>query len=172
MPAIVASRTRGITAEVTNDGDETAEAVQVHAELNVDGEVVAEGEQIVDFLSGGETEEVVFVFSDVPAGADIELRVASFKGTKHFQVVLRRALVRVSDRRAVRSASVPEPDQALVGSAASEWPSRSPWVVGTRREAASTPAKQRDGGEMALPARLYTSQTPMALGRHDGGESC
>ena len=67
------------SAELTNHGDETAEAVQVRAELIADGEVVAEGEQIVDFLSGGKTEELVFVFTDVPTGAQIELRVASFK---------------------------------------------------------------------------------------------
>lgn len=65
--------------ELANQGDETAEAVQVRAELIVDGEVVAEGEQIVDFLSGGKTEELVFVFNDVPTGANIEVRVASFK---------------------------------------------------------------------------------------------
>jgi uncharacterized protein (TIGR02588 family) len=68
-----------VTAEVTNDGDETAEAVQVQAEMTVDGNVMGEAEQIVDFLSGGETEEVVFIFSDVPAGAEIEVSVASFK---------------------------------------------------------------------------------------------
>ena len=67
------------SAEVTNHGDETAEAVEIRAELIVGGEVVAEGEQIVDFLSGGKTEELVFVFADVPSGAQIELRVASFK---------------------------------------------------------------------------------------------
>ena len=67
------------SVELTNHGDETAEAVQVRAELITDGEVVAEGEQIVDVLSGGKTEELVFVFADVPTGAHIELRVASFR---------------------------------------------------------------------------------------------
>jgi uncharacterized protein (TIGR02588 family) len=70
---------RYVPAEVTHDGDETAEAVQVQAEMTVDGNVMGEAEQIVDFLSGGETEEVVFIFSDVPAGAEIEVSVASFK---------------------------------------------------------------------------------------------
>ena len=60
------------SAELTNHGDETAEAVQVRAELIADGE-------IVDFLSGGKTEELVFVFTDVPPGGRVELRVASFK---------------------------------------------------------------------------------------------
>jgi uncharacterized protein (TIGR02588 family) len=67
------------SAELTNHGDETAEAVQVRAELIAGDAVVGEGEQIVDFLSGGQTEELVFVFADVPPGAQIELRVASFK---------------------------------------------------------------------------------------------
>ena len=68
-----------IAAEVTNEGDETAENVQVRAEVKVEDEVVAEGEQIIGFLSGDETEEVVFVFHELPADADVELAVASFK---------------------------------------------------------------------------------------------
>jgi uncharacterized protein (TIGR02588 family) len=64
---------------VTNQGDETAENVQVRAEVNVEDEVVAEGEQVIDFLSGDETEEVVFVFDELPANAEVELTVASFK---------------------------------------------------------------------------------------------
>lgn len=70
---------RYVTGEVRNSGDETAEAVQVVAEVTVDGEVVAEGEQLVDFLSGGETEEVVFVFDDGGSpNVEPELRVASY----------------------------------------------------------------------------------------------
>jgi uncharacterized protein (TIGR02588 family) len=69
---------RYVSAEVRNDGDETAEAVQVVAELSVDGEVVADGEQVVDFLSGGETQEIVFVFDTVAPDAEILLRVASY----------------------------------------------------------------------------------------------
>lgn len=69
---------RYVSAEVKNDGDETAEAVQVVAELSVDGEVVADGEQVVDFLSGGETQEIVFVFDTGPPDAEILVRVASY----------------------------------------------------------------------------------------------
>ena len=47
-----------VTARVRNSGDDTAQAVQVRAELTVDGEVVAEGEQTIDFLSGAESERV------------------------------------------------------------------------------------------------------------------
>ncbi len=67
-----------VSAEVRNDGDETAEAVQVVAELSVAGKVVADGEQVVDFLSGGETQEIVFVFDAVAPDAEIHLRVASY----------------------------------------------------------------------------------------------
>jgi len=67
-----------LTGEVRNSGDETAEAVQVVAELIVDGEVDANGEQVVDFLSGGETEEVVFIFEQVPPEAEPRARVASY----------------------------------------------------------------------------------------------
>lgn len=75
----VEGRQSYISAQVTNHGDETAEAVQVHAAMSVDGVVVAEGDQTVDFLSGGKSEEVVFVFTDVGTNADIELRIVSFK---------------------------------------------------------------------------------------------
>jgi uncharacterized protein (TIGR02588 family) len=77
-PRVVATQTY-ISAEVTNEGDETAENVQVHAEMKVDDEVVSEAEQIIDFLSGDEAEEVVFVFAHMPPNAEVELTVASFK---------------------------------------------------------------------------------------------
>ncbi len=68
-----------LTARVRNAGDETAEAVQVIAELTVDGEVIADGEQHIDFLSGGEAEEVVFILDETAPGAGADLRVASYK---------------------------------------------------------------------------------------------
>lgn len=67
-----------VTAEVRNTGDETAQAVQVSAELKLGLKVVAEGEQTIDFLSGGESERAVFVFDQVGPGAEVELRAASF----------------------------------------------------------------------------------------------
>ncbi len=44
----------------------------------MDGEVVADGEQVVDFLSGGETQEIVFVFDTTAPDPEILLRVASY----------------------------------------------------------------------------------------------
>jgi uncharacterized protein (TIGR02588 family) len=70
---------RYLTGEVRNGGDETAEAVQVIGELTIDGEVVAAGEQFIDFLSGGETEEIVFIFDRAAPEAETSLRVASYK---------------------------------------------------------------------------------------------
>lgn len=67
-----------VTAEVRNTGDETAQAVQISAELKLGAEVLAEGEQTIDFLSGGESERAVFIFEEVAPGAQVELRAASF----------------------------------------------------------------------------------------------
>jgi uncharacterized protein (TIGR02588 family) len=67
-----------VTAQVANTGDRTAEGVQVHAELERDGEVVEEGDQTIDFLAGGESEEVVFVFTEDPATGELTVRAASF----------------------------------------------------------------------------------------------
>ncbi|HEY9873802.1 MAG TPA: TIGR02588 family protein [Candidatus Obscuribacterales bacterium] len=64
---------------VSNTGGETAESVQVIAELRVGGEVEETGEQQIDFLSSGETEEGAFVFSRNPGEGELILRVASYK---------------------------------------------------------------------------------------------
>lgn len=62
---------------VTNSGDEAAEAVQIFASLEIDGETI-EGNQTVDFLSGGDRAELVFVFDDDPADGDLTIRVAGY----------------------------------------------------------------------------------------------
>jgi uncharacterized protein (TIGR02588 family) len=65
--------------EVKNQGGETAESVQVIAELQIQGRVVESGEQQIDFLSGGETESGAFVFTQDPRRGDLILRVGSYK---------------------------------------------------------------------------------------------
>ncbi|NJO52648.1 MAG: TIGR02588 family protein [Leptolyngbyaceae cyanobacterium RM2_2_4] len=65
--------------EVENIGGGTAESVQVIAELRINGKVEESGEQQIDFLSGGETEEGAFVFSRNPQEGELVLRVASYK---------------------------------------------------------------------------------------------
>lgn len=64
---------------VTNTGGETAELVQVIAELRINGEVEETGEPQIYFLSSGETEEGAFVFSCNPREREVVVRVASYK---------------------------------------------------------------------------------------------
>lgn len=65
--------------ELTNTGGETAESVQVIAELRIGGEVEEAGEQQIDFLADGETEEGAFIFSRDPRAGELSLRIASYK---------------------------------------------------------------------------------------------
>jgi uncharacterized protein (TIGR02588 family) len=64
---------------ITNTGGETAESVQVIAELSINGEVEETGEQQIDFLASGEMEEGAFVFSRNPREGELVVRVASYK---------------------------------------------------------------------------------------------
>jgi uncharacterized protein (TIGR02588 family) len=64
---------------VTNTGGETAESVQVIAELRINGDVEESGEQLIDFLASGEKEEGAFVFSRNPRQGELVVRVASYK---------------------------------------------------------------------------------------------
>lgn len=86
-PRLVAERSGPITREgdvwrvpftVRNDGGEAADRVQVVAELVVDGRVEGEGEQSVDFLSSGETEEGEFLMGADPASGTLTIEVASY----------------------------------------------------------------------------------------------
>lgn len=65
--------------EIENTGGETAESVQVIAELRIKGEVEESGEQQIDFLASGEKQEGAFVFSRDPRNAELVVRVASYK---------------------------------------------------------------------------------------------
>lgn len=64
---------------VVNAGGSSAEAIQVVAELHIDGEADEMGEQQIDSLSGGETTEGSFVFSHDPLQGELVLRVASYR---------------------------------------------------------------------------------------------
>lgn len=67
-----------VTAEVQNQGTETAQDVQIVAELVEDGEAVQTGEQGIRFLAGGASEQLVFVL-DTRADLDhLTLRVESY----------------------------------------------------------------------------------------------
>lgn len=62
-----------------NTGGQTAEMVQVIAELTINGDVVEDGDQQIDFLSSGERVEGEFVFSRDPAEGELAIRVASYQ---------------------------------------------------------------------------------------------
>ncbi|MEA5602024.1 TIGR02588 family protein [Nostoc sp. UHCC 0252] len=64
--------------EVLNSGGDTAESVQIVAELEING-ITETGEQQIDFLSSGETEEGAFIFSQNPRQGKLNLRVGSYK---------------------------------------------------------------------------------------------
>lgn len=66
-----------VAVEVRNGGQLTAANVQVTASLTIDGEA-AESDQVVDFLAGGETETLVFLFADDPDDGQLEIDVASY----------------------------------------------------------------------------------------------
>ena len=67
-----------VTAEVKNHGTETAEEVQVVAEISEDGEPVPAGEQVVTVLAGGASAKVVFVIDESPPLRGLSLRVESY----------------------------------------------------------------------------------------------
>ncbi len=65
--------------EISNTGGETAESVQVIAELKVKPAVEESGDLQIDFLSRGETEKATFVFKTDPRKGDLVVRVAGYK---------------------------------------------------------------------------------------------
>ena len=67
-----------VPVSVTNDGERTASDVQVIASLMIDGDEV-ESDATVDFLSGGEVEELEFEFDDDPADGELDVRVGGFR---------------------------------------------------------------------------------------------
>ena len=66
-----------VPVEVTNGGDATAENVQVAATLEIGGETF-EADQAIDFLAGGETAELEFVFGEDPSSGELDVRVTGF----------------------------------------------------------------------------------------------
>ncbi len=65
---------------VANEGGESAEAIQIVAELRFPGETDDEtGEQQIASLSGGEQVQGSFVFSHDPSQGELVLRVASYR---------------------------------------------------------------------------------------------
>ncbi len=65
-----------VDVTVENTGDETAENVQVIAELSMGRTVVAESDQTLDLISGGGSRDLTFVFETDPSAGDLVVRVA------------------------------------------------------------------------------------------------
>ena len=67
-----------VPVTLRNNGDETAQDVQVTATLTTDdGETTAD--QVLDFLAGGEEEELEFVFEDDPADGELVVEVGGYR---------------------------------------------------------------------------------------------
>lgn len=66
-----------VPVEIVNRGDLGAAEVQVVAELTIDGNTTS-GDQVIDFLGGGETQELTFVFADDPAEGELVIEVVGF----------------------------------------------------------------------------------------------
>lgn len=65
--------------KVSNIGGETAESVQIVAELRINEQTVELGDQQIDFLSKGETGEGAFIFRRDPRKGDLQIRVTGYK---------------------------------------------------------------------------------------------
>ncbi len=66
-----------VPVEVTNHGDQAAAEVQVVAELTV-GDRTVTGDQVIDFLGGGEAQLLTFAFADDPATGELTVVVTGF----------------------------------------------------------------------------------------------
>lgn len=66
-----------VAVDVENRGGRTAESVQVVASLSVGGDE-EESDQTIDFLAGGEIEEVEFAFDEDPAEGELTVRVGGY----------------------------------------------------------------------------------------------
>ncbi|NJM72953.1 MAG: TIGR02588 family protein [Scytonema sp. RU_4_4] len=68
-----------VSFEVLNTGGETAESVQIMAQLQIDGEIEETGDMQIDFLSGGEKEQGAFIFKRDPRQGQLTIRVTGYK---------------------------------------------------------------------------------------------
>ena len=64
---------------VTNYGGETAESVEIVAELFLPGKIIETGRQQINFLSRQEKSSGEFIFTQDPQQGELNIRVASYK---------------------------------------------------------------------------------------------
>ena len=67
-----------VPVEVSNEGDLTAENLQVAAELVVGAETF-EADQTLDFLAGGESQRLEFVFDEDPSKGELTVEVTGYR---------------------------------------------------------------------------------------------
>ncbi len=65
--------------EVHNSGNRAATAVAAKADLTVDGQTIEQGQVHFSWLSGGETERGIFVFTNDPTRGELKMSIGSFK---------------------------------------------------------------------------------------------
>ncbi len=66
-----------VSIEIVNRGDRAASAVEVAAEM-IGPQGTTSATQVIDFLGGGETQQLTFVLPDDPATAELVIEVRSF----------------------------------------------------------------------------------------------
>lgn len=66
-----------VPVTLSNEGDETAQDVQVTATLTID-DVETTSDQVVAFLAGGEDQRLEFVFRDDPAEGELVVDAGSY----------------------------------------------------------------------------------------------
>ena len=64
---------------VANYGGETAESVEIVAELSLPGKIIETGRQQINFLSRQEKSFGEFIFTQDPHQGELNIRVASYK---------------------------------------------------------------------------------------------
>lgn len=69
----------GVRVTVENGGDETAANVQVAARLASGAGSQEAGDLSIDFLAGGEAQDLVFLFDADPAQGELEVVVTGFE---------------------------------------------------------------------------------------------
>jgi uncharacterized protein (TIGR02588 family) len=67
-----------VAFEISNTGGETAESIQIIAELQENGQVEETGDVQINFLASGEKQTGAFVFSKDPRQGQLKLRVSGY----------------------------------------------------------------------------------------------
>lgn len=64
---------------VSNEGGDTADSVQILAELKIGGEAIETAEQEIDFLSGSEQADGMFIFENDPAQGELTIKSTGYR---------------------------------------------------------------------------------------------